>query len=1300
MRIRSLPAVMALAALVGPASAAAPPPRPTAEQRSLLRKRFRLLSEMAEKGNAGRLDEAAKRAAGVLRLDRRLFGDTHRLVADTLRVLGALQEKQKLWKQAADSRRESAAIVERLYGPRHYKALEARRELADGLRRERMTARQREEVGEAYRLLREMEHLRGQGKAAGVIPLGRRAVRSFARLLGENHPHHAVSLNNLAALYHETADYEKARSLYRSALRVYREAKWEKHPEYAKSLQGLAAVRVAAGEYPGAVALCREVLLLRRELLGESHPDFAAALNNLASAYLYLQEYDKALLLLRQALRLRKDLLGQKHPDYASSLSNLAGLYKERGEYDKALPLYRQALRLRRELPGESRPDLASSLADLGGLYRLMGEYTKALPLLERSLRLRREALGERHPACAEGLHLLALLHQDMGEYAKALSLMEQSLRLEKAALGEMHPAYLTGLGNAARLYHVTGDHGKALALLLKVLRAHRQAGEPKRLSYAAALHNLALLYQEMGEHREALPLLLEAIRLHKDLLGDRGPHYAANLRNLAVVYVERGELDKALSLLRESLELFRQALGEKHPVCSGILSDLAVIYQKMGRPGGALPLLHKALALRQKALGERHPDCVGVLHNLGMVYLATGRADEALALLRRSSELCRDTLGEKHPYYALGLAYLAVLAEKRGRTAAAVALAGQALAAELAHLENALPLAEERRRLALLERASSYLEVFIGYAARSELPPAERYRWVLSVKGVLASASRSRLDALARDNPELKPHLLELQSARAGLARLAGSSPPPSGVTSWREQFDRLEARKRLAEGRLAEASAEFSRLRRRPTAADVAAALPADSALVEFFSYRHPLHYSGEGWLHDPLLLAFVVRPGRRVALVFLGRAAPFGAAVRAWRRPLLARRPANPDPAVADWLRRYLWLPVEARLDGVKTVLIAPDGELANLPFAALPGKKPGSFLIEQYAFGHLSSGRQLLDPGAARPATSSTGLLALGGLSFGAPPGGESARRWNDLPFTAIEADEVHGLFRTRFPAAPTRKLSGAVRRAALLDALSPGGKRRWRYLHLATHGYFEPARFRYPAALPAAGLLGVAAAPGVAGPVQALANVLAVDDPDILDRRRGFDPTGRTQRVYGRNPMLAAGLVLAGANLPDSDAVLTAEEISGLDLRGCELAVLSACQTALGKQAGYQGVQGLQRAFHDAGCSHLVASLWSVNDAATALLMAEFYEQLWRRRRPPLEALRQAQLAVLKDPDRVRRQAEKLRPLLAKRGFKGEELAARGFEDDAEVGKPSPRPKQESSPVAWWAAWVVSGRPGR
>jgi CHAT domain-containing protein len=177
--------------------------------------------------------------------------------------------------------------------------------------------------------------------------------------------------------------------------------------------------------------------------------------------------------------------------------------------------------------------------------------------------------------------------------------------------------------------------------------------------------------------------------------------------------------------------------------------------------------------------------------------------------------------------------------------------------------------------------------------------------------------------------------------------------------------------------------------------------------------------------------------------------------------------------------------------------------------------------------------------------------------------------------------------------------------------------------------------------------------------------------------------------------------LRSGLVLAGANRTPEAGTLTAAEVAGLDLRGCELAVLSACQTGLGGVVAGEGVLGLQRAFHQAGARALVASLWSVHDAGTSVLMEEFYANLWVKKLPKLEALRQAQLTVLGHPERVARRAEELRGQLARRGVPAEALAGRGYEwqeaDLPKAGGPAPvAGATRRSHPALWAAFVLSG----
>ncbi len=146
-------------------------------------------------------------------------------------------------------------------------------------------------------------------------------------------------------------------------------------------------------------------------------------------------------------------------------------------------------------------------------------------------------------------------------------------------------------------------------------------------------------------------------------------------------------------------------------------------------------------------------------------------------------------------------------------------------------------------------------------------------------------------------------------------------------------------------------------------------------------------------------------------------------------------------------------------------------------------------------------------------------------------------------------------------------------------------------------------------------------------------------------------------------------------MLAGANRPaepdKDDGILTALEVEALDLTGVELATLSACETGLGEKAGGEGLLGLQRAFQVAGARSVVASLWQVDDQATRDLLTRFYENLWQKKLPKLEALRQAQLWMLKEG--------------TKRGM-------------VDVKVPKERLGKEDGrlPPYYWAAFILSG----
>ena len=169
--------------------------------------------------------------------------------------------------------------------------------------------------------------------------------------------------------------------------------------------------------------------------------------------------------------------------------------------------------------------------------------------------------------------------------------------------------------------------------------------------------------------------------------------------------------------------------------------------------------------------------------------------------------------------------------------------------------------------------------------------------------------------------------------------------------------------------------------------------------------------------------------------------------------------------------------------------------------------------------------------------------------------------------------------------------------------------------RHQVIHLATHGFF----------------LG-ASCPSTTAGLRAVGGLVSA--------------TGRTPQrlpeVVADSPLLLSGVALAGANRrasaggSEEDGILTAEEVSGLDLSGVRWAVLSACNTGVGEVRAGEGVFGLRRAFQIAGARTVIMSLWSVDDEATRVWMHALYDGRLNRRLGTAEAVRQASLSVLRD----------------------------------------------------------------
>ncbi len=1004
-----------------------------------------------------------------------------------------------------------------------------------------------------------------------------------------------------------------------------------RHPDYAHSLNNLASLLHAKGDHKAALPLFKEALALRKGVLGLRHPDYAQSLNNLALLLKDMGDHKEALPLFKEAVALFKEVLGVRHPGYATSLNNLAGLYHAMGDPTAALSLYKEALSLTKEALGIRHPSYAMSLDNLAGSYQSIGDYKAALPLYKEALALRKEALGVRHPAYAQSLNNLALLLKALGDHKAALPLAREALALRKEVLGVRHPDYATSLSDLAALYHAMRDHKGALPLAREALALRKEVLGVRHPDYALSLNNLALLLKALGDHKAALPLAREALALRKEVLGVRHPDYATSLSDLAALYHAMRDHKGALPLAREALALRKEVLGVRHPDYALSLNNLALLLKALGDHKAALPLAREALALRKEVLGVRHPDYATSLSDLASLLGAMGDYKAAISLYKEASELTKEVLGVRHPNYSTSLNNLALYLNAMGDHKAALPLIEESILIVSSTLRDNASVLSDRQQLANLALLRHRLDnrLHIG----DDGPPSVAAH-VLAWKGTLFQRqTQRRLFLRLSADPETKAAAERLQDVTRRLVTLR------SWPAATREKLDALQAEQDESQAKLSELSAAFREERARGAVSPEALAksLPEDAVLVDYIFY------------HDRLA-AFVHRRGRKAVRVDLGKAAPVLSAVHEWR-PLLTR--GKTGLAQGAVLKRLVWLPLERHLEGAKVVLVSPDGPLGTVPFAALPGRRSGSYLIEDVAVAVVpvpSALPELMRKPDPKERLKPT-LLVAGDLRYDpaekadAPAAGADDRsaprtgreRFGRLAATAAEALAVRAAFEKLFKGGVSTHLTeGDATKAAIREALA-----KVRYAHLATHGYFAPEEVK----------------PALAHDAKAR-------------------PGGEAREVTGWHPLLLSGLALSDANREpkpgEEDGILTALEVSEMDLTRLELAVLSACETGLGQVAGGEGILGMQRAFQVAGARSVIASMWKVDDRATQVLMGDFYKAAWDTKKviSRAEALRQAQLALLKEG--------------RKRGLGEAEEVGSGEEPSSRL------------PPFYWAAFVLSG----
>jgi CHAT domain-containing protein/tetratricopeptide (TPR) repeat protein len=794
----------------------------------------------------------------------------------------------------------------------------------------------------------------------------------------------------------------------------------------------------------------------------------------------------------------------------------------------------------------------------------------------------------------------------------------------------------------------------------------------------AQSLTNMGSVLEALGQEDRALRFYERALAVQERLCKDRDdPHLAFTLTSLGSVLRVLGRADKGLPFSERALKMSERLYrGRDHPVLAGSLDEMGCALRALGQAEKALPYHERALQIDERLYKDQdHPDLARSLLHLGHAFRDLEQPDKALPFAERGLQM-RERLYKDmdHPQLAQSIIQVgAVLFELR-QTDKALPYFERALKMrqrlykdqdhpELA--ESLMSVGVACQVLGQSDKALSYYEQHFRIITRildrearfaPEAQALDRLHSLADRRDMYLWGSRFRKSdpdrvaehlwlrraivtrILERRHHFVSPDTDEVRALRdklAGLrARLSAALLRPTSPQ--REQLLReITEDKEKAERDLLQLVPAALAPAQDITPQDLAGLLPQDAAYLDLLRYQE--YENGKPRLR---YVAFVHRPSStevnrkasKTIRLDLGWAQDIDAEANAWRALVLAYpgvpekdRPAAQSAADqhAARLRERVWDKIAPNLPKeTSTIYLTVEGDLGRFPFAALPGDPPTSVLLEKYAFVSVPHGPALVQRLRSKLVPDSQGrLLAVGGVDFGTPAEGarlEGGRDFAPLPGTTRERAQLEKLGGGRV----LPILGGTDATTTRLLAELP----KVTYAHLGTHGQFKATLFEQDRQ--------------AASRYQEL--LKTVDLGEGLPARSGLGT---------RSPLGYVGLVLAGANTPEKagpdGGILSGEAIAGLQLEGLYLVVLSACETGLGANTDTEGVRGLQRAFHLAGCPNVVASLWEVNDEATAALMNAFWERVLVEKKEPQQALREAQLLLYRRPDLV--------PTLANRG---------------------------------------------
>jgi len=330
-------------------------------------------------------------------------------------------------------------------------------------------------------------------------------------------------------------------------------------------------------------------------------------------------------------------------------IDSLRKAYNKEKKYPELLPYLEYAIQKCADEIGTEDSVYVEYTTKLAYTYKKKGDFRKSEELYSQDLKDRAKIFGKGHAQHLRGLHNLALfyIHTDQLENAEQLYL--EGLQITVETKGTISSQYSAILNNLAHVYNKMARHQEAITLYLESKEIIKTLKGEQTKQYASRLSNLAVAYIKLKKYTEAQSLCLESKAIWEKLNLRSHPDYSLTLNNLAAIYKRFGQYEKAEQIFLEAIDIFKNKKDTIHSNYATFLNNIGGLYKSMKRYDKAETYYLESMKIRQKLLGKESANYALALHNFATVYTEIGKTSEALELHLQALKIFQKSRGHYH---------------------------------------------------------------------------------------------------------------------------------------------------------------------------------------------------------------------------------------------------------------------------------------------------------------------------------------------------------------------------------------------------------------------------------------------------------------------------------------------------------------------------------------------------------------------------------------------------------------------------------------------------------------------------